>query len=159
MDQGKTGTFIALRRKEKNLTQVQLAEKLNITNRAVSKWETGKAMPDASIMLELCDILDITVTELLRGERLQTENVQKQSEITIIDLLNCNKQMQTGKCVSEMMSGGGVGILLSLLDRPDTVTKTVLLIVGVGMFLWGWHYRNKLEKHKFLLLGSVDYRK
>ena len=73
MDQEKIGKFISLCRKEKNLTQVQLAEKLNITNRAVSKWETGKSCPDVSLMLELCDILGITVNELLSGERITME--------------------------------------------------------------------------------------
>ena len=59
MNQESIGKFIAACRKEKGLTQVQLSEKLNITNRAVSKWETGKSCPDASIMLELCDILEL----------------------------------------------------------------------------------------------------
>lgn len=71
MNQVEIGKFIAGCRKEKGLTQVQLAEKLNITNRAVSKWETGKSMPDSSIMLELCEILGITVNELLSGERIE----------------------------------------------------------------------------------------
>lgn len=70
MNQTAIGEFIAKCRKEKKLTQAQLAEKLNITDRAVSKWETGKSMPDSSIMLELCDILGITVNELLSGEKI-----------------------------------------------------------------------------------------
>ncbi|MEG0189751.1 MAG: helix-turn-helix transcriptional regulator, partial [Lachnospiraceae bacterium] len=74
MNQEKIGKFIATCRKEKKLTQFQLAEKLNITNRAISKWETGKSMPDPSIMLELCELLNITVNELLTGERLNMEN-------------------------------------------------------------------------------------
>ena len=69
MDQGKIGSFIMERRREKGLTQAQLAERLNITDRAVSKWETGKSLPDSSIMLELCGILDITVDQLLHGGR------------------------------------------------------------------------------------------
>lgn len=69
MDQGKIGTFIMERRKERGLTQAQLAERLNITDRAVSKWETGKSLPDSSIMLELCGILEITADELLSGGR------------------------------------------------------------------------------------------
>lgn len=65
MDQIKIGRFIAEKRKEQKMTQVQLAEKLGITDRAVSKWETGKSLPDASIMLELCGLLGITVNDLL----------------------------------------------------------------------------------------------
>ncbi|MBQ2355875.1 MAG: helix-turn-helix transcriptional regulator, partial [Treponema sp.] len=67
MDMVKIGKFIAQCRKEKNLTQAQLAEKFGITDRAVSKWETGNSLPDASIMLELCELLSINVNELLKG--------------------------------------------------------------------------------------------
>ena len=78
MDQVKIGRFIAERRKKENLTQLQLAEKLNITDRAVSKWERGKAMPDSSIMLALCNVLKITVNDLLSGEVVTMENYNKE---------------------------------------------------------------------------------
>ena len=74
MDQLKIGKFIAERRKSENLTQMQLAEKLSVTDRAISKWETGKSMPDSSIMLKLCETLKISVTELLMGEKISMEN-------------------------------------------------------------------------------------
>ncbi len=89
MNQVAIGEFIAKCRREKELTQAQLAEKLDITDRAVSKWETGKCMPDSSIMLELCGILGITVNELLSGERVSMENVenyQKKAEKNLIEL-------------------------------------------------------------------------
>ena len=73
MDQIKIGKFIQEQRKAQGMTQASLAEKLNITDRAVSKWETGKSMPDTSLMLELCDLLKINVNELLSGERLEME--------------------------------------------------------------------------------------
>ena len=69
MNQAKIGKFIADQRKANNLTQSTLAEKLGVTDRAVSKWENGKCLPDASIMLDLCKILKITVNDLLCGER------------------------------------------------------------------------------------------
>ena len=75
MNQVKIGKFIAQCRKEKNMTQAELAEKLNITDRAISKWETGKGMPDSSIMLDLCNELNISVNELLSGEVIKMENV------------------------------------------------------------------------------------
>ena len=80
------GKFISACRKEKGLTQMQLAEKLNITNRAVSKWETGKSMPDVSLMLDLCNILGITVNELLSGERIIMEDYQKRAEENLMEL-------------------------------------------------------------------------
>ena len=70
MNQIKVGAFIAKCRKEQNLTQLQLAQKLMVTDRAVSKWERGKGMPDVSIMLDLCEIFGITVNELLCGEKI-----------------------------------------------------------------------------------------
>jgi len=69
MDQIKIGKFIAECRKQKNLSQLQLAEKLGITDKAISKWERGISKPNSSIMLELCEILDISVNELLNGEK------------------------------------------------------------------------------------------
>ena len=86
MNQVAIGKFIAKCRKEKKITQAQLAEKLNITDRAVSKWETGKSMPDSSIMLELCEILGITVNELLSGEKVDMENFEKKADENLIAL-------------------------------------------------------------------------
>ena len=78
MDQIKIGKFIASCRKEEGMTQAELAEKLGISDRAVSKWETGKSMPDSGIMLELCGFLKINVNELLSGERIMAEFYSKQ---------------------------------------------------------------------------------
>ncbi len=86
MNQIDTGKFIASCRKEKGMTQAQLAEKLNITDRAVSKWETGKCMPDSSIMLELCNILDVTVNELFSGERIEINNYEEKVSENLIEL-------------------------------------------------------------------------
>ena len=78
MDQIEIGKFIAECRKNKNLTQAQLAEELNVTDRAISKWETGKAMPNFDIMLDLCSILGINVNELLCGEMIDVEHKDEQ---------------------------------------------------------------------------------
>lgn len=86
MDQVKIGKFIAECRKKNNLTQMQLAEKLNITDRAVSKWETGKSLPDSSIMLELCEILQISVNELLSGEIIVVDDY-KETENKLIEMV------------------------------------------------------------------------
>lgn len=95
MNQIDTGKFIASCRKEKGLTQAQLAEKLSITDRAVSKWETGKCMPDSSIMLELCKILDISVNELLSGERIETDNYDEKVNENLIELKRKDKNNMT----------------------------------------------------------------
>ena len=87
MDSIKIGKFIAEKRKAKNLTQLQLAERLYVTDRAVSKWECGRSLPDSSIMLELCEALDISVNELLTGEELEMETYNKQAEENLIQMI------------------------------------------------------------------------
>ena len=87
MDQVKIGKFISECRKKQNLTQSQLAEKLNITDRAISKWETGRAMPDSSLMLDLCKILKISVNDLLSGEVIQMENYNEELENKLIEIV------------------------------------------------------------------------
>lgn len=87
MDQVRIGKFIADCRKNVNLTQMQLAEKLGITDRAVSKWETGKSLPDSSVMLELCGILGITVNDLLSGEVVTMDKYNKELENHLLEMV------------------------------------------------------------------------
>lgn len=86
MDLIKIGKFIANSRKEKNMTQEELAEKLYITDRAVSKWERGLSLPDADKMLDLCNILGINVNELLNGEKIDMKNYEKKTEELLLEL-------------------------------------------------------------------------
>lgn len=86
MNIDKIGKFISERRKAKKLTQEQLAEKLNISDRAISKWERGLCLPDASIMLELCKILNINVNELLSGEMLNEKEYNEKAEELLLEL-------------------------------------------------------------------------
>ncbi|MBE6577659.1 MAG: helix-turn-helix domain-containing protein [Ruminococcaceae bacterium] len=114
MDQIKIGRFIAERRKSVGLTQMQLAEKLNITDRAVSKWETGKAMPDSSIMLELCDILGITVNDLLCGKVVLMENYNKELEKNLLETVKQKQEADKRLLRIEILMGVVfVGIMLS----------------------------------------------
>lgn len=87
MDQVKIGKFIADCRRKANYTQMQLAEKLGITDRAISKWETGKSLPDSSIMLELCGTLGITVNDLLSGEVVTMDNYNKNLENNLLEMV------------------------------------------------------------------------
>ncbi|MBR2327280.1 MAG: helix-turn-helix domain-containing protein [Clostridia bacterium] len=96
MDQVKIGDFIATERKRLGLTQNELAEKLSISNKTVSKWETGRGLPEVSLMLPLCEILGVTVNELLAGERI-TENAEKKAEENLMLLLESNEKTDRGK--------------------------------------------------------------
>ncbi len=93
MDTVITGRFISELRKEKGLTQVELAEKLNVTDKAVSKWETGRSAPDVSLLIPLSEILEVTVTEILKGERISTEVLPEASNEVIVKAIKEKKQI------------------------------------------------------------------
>lgn len=98
MNQEKIGLFISKTRKEKGLTQAALAEKLGITDRAISKWENGRGMPEISLMIPLCEELDISLNELLSGERIEKESIEKKAEENIINTLEISaKKIKSSK--------------------------------------------------------------
>ncbi len=152
MDQIKIGKFIAQRRKSVNLTQMQLAEKLNITDRAVSKWETGKTLPDSSIMLELCDILKITVNDLLSGEVVTMENYNKEMEKKLIEVLKEKEASDKRLLTLEWVIGG---LSLLVLMAPIVVgayvpmeewQRTVVIFSGFIPALIGFGFAMKIEQ-------------
>lgn len=95
LDQVKTGKFIAEARKNQNLTQKELAEKLGVTDKAISKWETGRSMPDNSILIELCQVLKISVNELLSGERLSSDSYSGKAEENMMDLMKATAEQRS----------------------------------------------------------------
>ena len=97
MNQLMTGKFISQKRKEKNLTQEQLAEKLGVSNKTVSKWETGKCMPDYSVVKNLCEELEITVAELMDGEATEEKSVRTYDDEQIMDLLRRTQELEKQK--------------------------------------------------------------
>ena len=97
MNQLVTGKFIALKRRQKNLTQEQLAEKLGVSNKTISKWETGKCMPDYVIVKSLCEELEITVAELLDGEISKDKSVRTYDDEQILDLIRRTQELEKQK--------------------------------------------------------------
>ena len=130
MDQFKIGKFIAECRKKKSLTQLQLAEKLNVTDRAVSKWETGKAMPDSSIMLDLCGILGISVNDLLSGEVVTMDHYNKQAEERLLEMVKEKEAADRRLLRFEIL----VGVLCLL---PLIAAIIVVLVVPMEEWLGG----------------------
>ena len=125
MDQIKIGKFIASCRKEEGMTQAELAEKLGISDRAVSKWETGKSMPDSGIMLELCGFLKINVNELLSGERIMAELYSKQVEENLLTMKREVEErdrralkLEYWMGFSAVLSGSVLILLASFLEMP-----------------------------------------
>ena len=137
MDQLKIGKFIAERRKKANLTQAQLAEKLNITDRAVSKWETGRAMPDTSIMLALCEILKISVSDLLCGEVVTLNNYNKELEDNLLEMVKQKEESDKRMLAMEWVVGILaicvllIPILIASYLPMENWVRIVLIVSGV----------------------------
>ena len=151
MDQIKIGKFIAERRKNASLTQLQLAEKLGITDKAISKWERGLAMPDTSIMLELCDFLGISVNELLNGEIIDMENNDQKNEQLLLDIAKelekKNKTIWTSMWAIMIVSMTALfaGILIAAFLIPEGVWQLVTILGICVVFLIPCFYALKLE--------------
>ena len=153
MDQIKIGKFIAECRKKNNLTQMQLAEKLNITDRAISKWENGKGMPDSSIMLDLCNELKISVNELLCGELIEMNNYNEvAAEIASLVVELPSKEMQNKKL---MMYENVIGfsstisflilIFVTSFLVENNIAKIVLFILAFVLLIIGVSFALKIE--------------
>ncbi len=152
MDQFKTGMFISELRKEKSLTQAQLAERLGITDRAVSKWETGRSLPDAAIMLELCEILGITVNELLSGERLNMEQFDKKFEENLLEMKKQKEESDRKLLRAEIALGSissvfflAIIFIASYLEMPSAV-RVLLIAVSFVLFFIGVFYCVRIEQ-------------
>lgn len=152
MDQIKIGKFIAERRKANGLTQMQLAESLNITDRAVSKWETGRAMPDTSLMLDLCKELKINVNDLLNGEIVTMENYNEKTENLLLDMAKQKEDADKRLLTIEVLVGVLCLIVLlalaafaSLVEMEEWL-KTVLVLIGVAPLLIAAPFMLRIEQ-------------
>ncbi len=152
MDQIKIGRFIAERRKLKNLTQMQLAEKLGITDRAISKWENGKGMPDSSLMLDLCAELGISVNELLCGEVIEMTNYNEKAEQQLLQIAKEKEQKDRQLLHVEIFIGILVTIILlacvftASFVQMDVVWRIVLMVAGFIPFVIGIGYAIWIEQ-------------
>lgn len=151
MNQIKIGKFIAECRKKNNLTQMQLAEKLNITDRAISKWENGKSMPDSSIMLELCNELKISVNELLSGEMIEMKDYNQIAEKNLLEMAKKeevqNKKMMFYEIVIGYISSVTFLILLftASFAVENIVARIILFILAFLVLIIGVSFALKIE--------------
>lgn len=151
MNQVKIGKFIASKRKEQGLTQLQLAEKLCITDRAVSKWETGKSLPDASLMPELCKLLKITINDLLCGEVVPVENYNEKVEKALLEMVK-KEEMQNKKLMMyENVIGFGstisflIQVLVAVFFVKNTTAQIILFILAFAFLIIGVSFALKIE--------------
>ena len=150
MDQLLTGKFIAQMRKEQGLTQRDLAEKLLISDKTVSKWECGNGLPEVSLMMPLCELLGITVNELLSGKRIATSDYQKNAEKNIMDLMK-EKQEAKFRLIIEVvvialtLLSGCALLLVSGLASIETGIRIALIVVALVVMFGGIFVAAALE--------------
>lgn len=167
MDQIKIGKFIASCRKEQGITQASLSEKLGISDRAVSKWETGKSLPDSGIMLELCDLLNINVNELLSGEKIMAESYDKRAEENLLamrkEIEEKNRQMLKTECMitcPAVIAGLIMVFVASFVEMPvwlkiALITFALVMIfvvafIAVGIEQKAGYYECRHCRHRYV---------
>ena len=174
MDLVKIGKYIAGKRKALGMTQKQLAEKLNMSDKSVSKWERGICLPDVSVYMELCEILGISINEFLAGEDIDAENVEKKSEDNIIQVTKDSKKKQKNlKSILAVVTTFAVIMVLVLgavfvhkvmqpknyitaVDRTSAEMKTAELLSGAdGAYLFNFYVK---EEYKTLTIYLSEYQ-
>lgn len=154
MEQIKAGRFITKKRKEQNLTQEQLAERLGVSNKTVSKWETGKCMPDYAVVKSLCEELKVSVSELMDGEEADEKSIRVYDEEQILDLLRRTQELekQKGALTGVILIVMGIALQASsrTLGGSDVMDFFSGLLLGLsvaemlaGIFVIGKALRRK----------------
>lgn len=138
MDQQKIGAFIAECRKEKGMTQAQLAEKLGVSDKSVSRWENGRTMPDMSLYEDLCAILDIQVSELLYAKKLEDHEKISQGEKAALGIFKTKSGLETLGIFTEILIFIGIIITITLTKLlAETPVQTIITMI-CGCFVWGF---------------------
>ena len=152
MDQIKIGKFIQERRKEKRLTQSELAEKLDVTDRAVSKWENGNCIPDASNIQKLCKILNITINDLFSGCVVDMRDNEKKLEENLLEMIKIKEKRDKELLILEIFIGVIVSIIMflcimiaSFVQMEDWI-RIVLIVFGIIPFAIGISYAIRIEQ-------------
>lgn len=152
MDQVKIGKFIQQQRKENNITQQELADKLNITDRAISKWERGLCLPDAGTMPELCKILNISINDLFSGEKVDMKDNEKKLEENLLEMTRIKEQKDKELLTLEIVIGTIASAIIIILVSVATYVemqdwlRAVLIVIGFILFVIGAGYAIRIEQ-------------
>lgn len=162
MDQEKIGRFIAECRKSKQMTQSELSEKLGVTDRSVSNWENGKNMPDLSLFKPLCEILDITINELLSGEKLRKDKYQEKFEENIVNTIDysTNKINKYSWLMSLILIIFGLFISISaiMIFPSESSWGSIYSVLGIIVFMIGIsRITKKIKWYRRLLFISIIF--
>lgn len=166
MDAKKFGTFIVTLRKENNMTQVELAQKLQVTDKAVSKWERGLGFPDINTIEPLADALGVSVLEIMRSERIaETEITQDTASAALTDTFELVKLQRKAERKSILKIAGGVAACLFLIFLIDGMGwlgfamvyfPVICLLSGIALLIYGvWRKKNKLPCLQTFVLAAV----
>lgn len=152
MDYKKIGNFITSERKAKKLTQEKLSEKLFVSEKTVSKWENGKGIPETSLLTGLCEIFDVSINELLNGERIEKENYVKKAEDKLLELQNFKQQSDKRLLSSEIVIGVLSAVFLfsmifiaSFIEMQDWLRIT-LICLGFVVFVSSMFFAIRIEQ-------------
>lgn len=153
MDQIKTGEFLAKERKQLGLTQQELADRLGVSNRTISKWECGRGFPEISLLLPLCEVLSLSVNELLSGERLEEKDYREKAEEHIVDFIK-EKEDNRRRFVLATVTGmiatvSFLTLVLVVCAYSEVMTLAVRLAVvaiAVGIFAVGMYVAMQGER-------------
>lgn len=162
MDQKKIGEFLCACRKKKKITQTELAEKLGVTNKSISNWENARCMPDLSLFKPLCEILDISVNDLLSGEKIDKEEYVKKSEENIFSAIDYSRKilMSHEKKINSMILFIGLIIIIGAfaIAPTDSSWGSIYSIVGVSVFTYGsFRFFRTKRLHKRVFLSAIIF--
>ena len=160
MDLDKIGKFIALNRKNKGLTQEQLAEKLGVTNKTISRWETGKYMPDLSLLKPLSEELGITLNELLSGEKIKEEKIVENTERSILNTIDYSSKKVENEhkkiSIILMILGAIISISALTIFNKESSWCSIYSIIGIIIFVIGLvRELKKFKKIQKVVIGVV----
>ena len=148
MDNVKIGQLIALCRKERGMTQTQLAEQLGVSNKSVSRWENGVTMPDMSLYEPLCLALNIQLSELLYGQKMSIQEKVNYGEKTALNMLTTKSQLENFAILTEILIVIGIVISMTLTKLLASSFIEILITLACGWFVWGYglFLRIKIKK-------------
>ena len=147
MDKNITGRFIAELRKQKGFTQKELAEKLIVTDKAISRWETGKGLPDTSLLKPLGDVLGVSITELLSGKRIEEVDMKEQADNIILESLNYSKRM-LASVISVIIFIIGIAFIISplfLVSQSYTWTLGLIIVATAILYIYTRKKRDSMK--------------
>lgn len=144
MNQVKIGKLIAECRKDKKMTQVELADRLGVTDKSVSKWENGKCLPDVSLYKDLCDILGITLNEFFAGEKIKDEEFKKKADDNLLNALE-----NSSFTLKEKIEYYG-----KKWDKEHFLELTIVMLIIVGFIIYGFIKDNGIQ-YLFMILGFI----